>query len=415
MNLRQQLKAALDRLAEIAALAKSENRDFTEEEITEVATLSASADALDAQIKAADDAQASITRLVKSGEGRPAPVLDSVTDRTDQALTGSFGDQFVKSAAYQQFRKDHPSGFGQGTPIQFGLIKVGTLRDLGRKANAPTLQAGLDHTQAIRFPMVDLTTPPPITLLDVISRGQMAGQSIEYLQITAVTRNAAIIPNEILPADGTTKPTSGLSTALATASAFTYADGFTVTNMMLADAPALASYMDSQIEFNINAVVEDKLINGSGTGGNPTGILATSGTQAQAFDTDVVTTIRRAIGKVTRIGGTVTGVLVSPDDDEMFDLLKDAEGRYYSGGPWSSGPNTIWGRPRIVCHRLAAGTAIVGNLRTITLLDREGLSVLAFNQHADYAARNLVYVRGELRAAQAIFKPAELAVADLTP
>ncbi|KDN86712.1 phage major capsid protein [Kitasatospora cheerisanensis] len=413
MNLRQQLKTALDRLAEIAALAKSENRDFTEEEITEVANLSATADNLDAQIKAADDAQASIARLVKSGD-RPAPVLDDVVDRTEQALADSLGDRFVKSSAYQAFRKANPGGFGEGTPIQFDRVKVGTLRDLGRKATAAPLQAVLDHTQAIRLPMVDLTTPAPITLLDVISRGQMAGQSIEYLQITAVTRNAAIVPNEILPADSTTKPTSGLSTNLARADAYTYADGFTVTNMMLADAPALASYMDGQIDFNIKAVVEDKLINGTGTGGNPTGILNTSGVQNQAFDTDVVTTIRRAIGKVTKIGGTVTGVLVSPDDDEMFDLLKDAEGRYYSGGPWSSGPNTIWGRPRVVCHRLPAGTAIVGNLRTITLLDREGLSVLAFNQHADYAARNLVYVRGELRAAQAIFKPAELAVTDLT-
>ncbi|MFD8318605.1 phage major capsid protein [Kitasatospora purpeofusca] len=418
MNLREQYKTAIDRLTELSALAKSEGRDFTEDEVTEITQLSASVDDLATRIKAADDAQAAVARLTAKSSDRPAPALESVTDRTDQALgaiggPGGLGETFVKSAPYQAFRDAHPGGFGEGTPITFDRVKVGPLAALGRKANAAPIQAGLDRTQAIRLPMVDLTTPTPLSLLDVITRGEMAGQSIEYLQITAVTRNAAIVPNEILPADGTTKPTSGLSTNLATASAYTYADGFTVTNMMLADAPALATYLNNQLEFNLKSVVEDKLLNGSGTGGNPTGILNTSGVQAQAFDTDMVTTIRRGIGKLERIGAPITAVLVSPQDNETFDLLKDADGRYYSGGPWSAGPNTIWGRPRVVCPRLVAGTAVLGNLGTVTLLDREGMSVLAFNQHADYAARNLVYVRAELRAAQAIFKPAELVIATL--
>ncbi|MEV7212089.1 phage major capsid protein [Kitasatospora cineracea] len=425
MNLRQQLKAKLDRLAEIAALAKSEDRDFTEEEVAEITTLSAEADDLDAKVKAADAAQASVARLTTKSAGGGTAVLERVTDRTDEQFDAivkqlGMGDQFVKSAAYQSFRGAHPSGFGEGTPISLDRIKVGSLADwyfarrLGLKADAPVQQTALAHLQNIRLPMVDLTTPRPLTLLDLISRGTIGGPSFEYLQITAVTRNAALVPDEILPADSTTKPTSGLSTNLATAKVYTYADGYTVTNQMLADAPALASYLNGQLSYNIDAVIEDKILNGSGTGGNPTGIMNTSGVQAQAFDTDMVTTIRRAITKVTKIGGQVTAVVVSPEDDETFDLLKDAEGRYYSGGPWSSGPNTIWGRPRVVSQLVPQGTAILGNWGTVNLLDREGLSVLAFNQHKDYAARNLVYVRAELRAAQAIFKPAELVIADLT-
>ena len=40
--------------------------------------------------------------------------------------------------------------------------------------------------------------------------------------------------------------------------------------------------------------------------------------------------------------------------------------------------------------------------------------MLAFNQHADYARRNMVYVRAELRAMQLIYNPREIVVADLT-
>lgn len=420
-TLREKHQKAVQRLAEIAEKAKA--RDFTAEEIAEVDQLSAEADDLDTQIKAADAAQANVARLTggqpPAKGGQPAPVVQ-VTDRQEAADAATFGEAFVKSAAYQTFRKQHPAGFGEGTPIDIGRSRVSSLKGYmrtrrGLKADADPLQAGLAHSQAIRMPTVDLTTPAPLTLLDLIdTSGHIEGQSFEYLQITAVTRNAAIVADEILPGDATVKPTSGLSTNLATAHAYTYADGYTVTNQMLSDAPALASYLNSQLGYNIRAVIEDKILNGTGTSGNPFGIRHTTGVQSQAFDTDMLTTLRKAITKLTRIGSPITGIALSPEDDETFDLLRDAEGRYLGQGPWSSGPGTVWGRPRVVSERIEPGTAVLGNWNTVSLLDREGLSVMAFNQHKDYAARNLVYVRGELRAAQAIWKPAQLCIATLT-
>ena len=65
-------------------------------------------------------------------------------------------------------------------------------------------------------------------------------------------------------------------------------------------------------------------------------------------------------------------------------------------------------------RRLTAGVAWTGEFSTITLLDREGVSVAAFNQHEDYARRNLTYVRAELRAGVAIFEPSKLVEIDLT-
>lgn len=428
-TLREKYQKAVTRLAEIASGANAEGREFSPDELAEVDQLSAEADDLDTQIKAADAAQATIARLTagqpSGGKGgdRPTPVIDSVVDRQEQADAGTFGDAYVQSEAYKAFRQAHPSGFGQGTPINIQPVKAGGLRTFvrgfkaarrGAKADPAPLQVGLGHVQNVRLPTVDLTTPPPLALLDLIdTSGTIGGPSFEYLQITAVTRGAAIVPDEILPADTTVKPMSGLSTNLATAKVYTYADGYTVTNQMLADAPALATYLNGQLGYNINAVIEDMVLNGTGSDGEPFGIMHTTGVQAQAFATDMVTTLRKAITKLTKIGAPITAVAVSPEDDETFDLMKDADGRYLSQGPWSSGPGTVWGRTRVVSQAIPQGTAILGNWRTVSLMDREGLSILAFNQHADYARRNLTYVRGELRAAQAIWKPAELCIADL--
>lgn len=422
MSLREQLKAALDRAGELAQAATE--RDLTDDELKEVPQLQAKADELRAKIKAADDAQASLKGLTANTDGtepRRSPV--QVVDRQEAGDAKTFGEAFVKSDAYEAFRKAHPSGLGQGTPISLDRVKVGSLASLrGAKAEAPTLQTGLAQPQPTRLPTVDLTTPQPLTLLDLVSRGTMDGNSFEYVQITAVTRNAAIVADEILPADSNVKPTSGLTTSLADAKAYTYADGYTVTNQMLSDAAGFATYLNSQLGYNINSVVEDKLLNGTGTNGEPFGILNTTGVQQQtavAADGsaaavgvagDIPTTARKAITKLANIGAPVTAFVLSPDDNETLDLMRDANDRYYGQGPFALGPNTLWGRPRIVSQRVQPGQFLVGNLATVTLFDREGLSVLAFNQHKDYAQRNLVYVRGELRAAQAIFQPAQIVV-----
>ena len=60
-----------------------------------------------------------------------------------------------------------------------------------------------------------------------------------------------------------------------------------------------------------------------------------------------------------------------------------------------------------------AGQAIVGDFKTIHLLTRSPIEILVFNQHKDYAQRNLNYVRAEMRAMQLFRAPGKLAVVDL--
>ncbi|MEV5543110.1 phage major capsid protein [Saccharopolyspora shandongensis] len=409
-TLREQYQATLSRAAELAKSATDEGREFTDDEVAEVAELKAKADELGAKVKAADDAQAAAAEL--AGKSATAPAVISTRDRAEDADAATFGEAFVKSAAYQEFRKEHPGGVGQGTPINIGRVKVGAMGDWFARRKA-TLDTTVARIQPVRMPTVDLVDRDRLTLLDLVSRGRTDG-NFEYVQITSVTRNAAIV------AEGGLKPVSDMSTDIADAKVYTYADGYDVTNQLLADAPAFASYMNNELSYSLDNIVEEKLLNGTGTNGEPRGLLNTTGVQQQDYTAGadpiatakaLIPAIRRAITKVTRLpGGQVTAVLMSPEDDEAFDLLQDANERYYSGGPFSTGPATIWGRPRATSERIAPGTIILGDFRQIALLDREGLSVLAFNQHKDYAQRNMTYVRAELRAAQVIWKPNRLVV-----
>ncbi|UOE45479.1 phage major capsid protein [Agromyces larvae] len=416
MNLKEKLAALQKELRDIQSKAAAEKRDFTDDELTEIETKAAEVSELKARLERIAKSEQALADLVELGKSD-----DSAEDVPEDLASVPLGERFTKSGSYQTFQKQFPSGaIGAGTPVKIDSVRIGSMKDFfaNRRNAKAVLTTDVARLQPIRVPTVDLVQRPKLTLLDLISRGQTGG-SFEYVQITAVTRNAAIVPEATsADDDAALKPVSDLTTALADAKVFTYADGFDVTNSLLADAPAFASYLENELEYSLDSVVEDYLLNGTGADGQPKGVLHTSGVQSQAIASDapmdLVKAARRGITKVTRLqGGTVTAVLLSPEDDEEIDLLQDGNERFYGQGPFGSGPQTLWGRPRAVSERLEKGQFILGDFRQIALLDREGLAVQAFNQHKDYAQRNLTYVRAELRAAQVIWKPAYLVVGEV--
>ncbi len=421
MNLRAKRKALLDEAAKLAKTVEDEGREFTDDEVTRIGEIKSEVADLDERIKKADAAAKTLGDLSKvDDEDLVADDVD-VTAGLDQPrkAKGRFGEVFVKSPEFEQFRKDYPSGVGNGSVVNIGRVKAGSMAEwMAHRKGLTTPQA---HVPNIRMPLVDQIDRDRLTLLDLISRGETGG-NFEYLQVVGIDRGAAVVPESSQHTEGENegewddaglKPLSNIQTELADAKVFTYADGYEVTNQLLSDAPALASYLNNELSYSLDNIIEHYLLNGTGSNGQPLGLLSTTGVQQQAFDTDMVTTIRKGITRVTRRGGSVTAVLMSPEDDEAWDLLQDGQGRYYGQGPFGSGPGTAWGRPRAVSERLQPGQVILGDFRQIALLDREGLSIQAFNQHKDYAQRNLTYVRAELRAAQVIWRPNRLVVADV--
>ena len=393
----EQRKAAYDAAAALIEDVKAGDVSAIEKAEAQMATVKQ----LDEQIATWRRGEALIDQLAKDPGDTPEQ------QRKGGASSGGIGARFVQSDEFRAFRKSNPSGVGSGTPISIKAGGLGGLKELGFKA--ATLDTSVGQTGPERLPgYVDTLIYRPNSILDLVTTGSTASTSLEYMQIVSETDGAAIV------AEGALKPLSDVTTALADAKAFTYADGFDATNQFLADEPALATWMDSAVRRHLRNKIEDVLLNGEGTATEPAGILNTSGVQAQAFSADVITTIALALEKVNAVNAVPQAVVLNPSDAWALRLLKDGEGRYLSGGPFSVGAvQTLWGVPVVESWRVAAGTAVVGDFTTVNLLEREALNVLLFNQHKDYAQRNMVYVRAELRAMQLIFEPRNLVVATL--
>lgn len=419
MNIREQmaaLKSAVD-----AIVAKGD--DITAEELAEAEAKSKEHAELAATLERSQKAKELVSSLASAPNVEPGPADGGHDPAQDgKAYIGHFGGEFVKSSGYEAYRKSFPAqeGPAKGTPFQIEAKGLGGVRELGIGQFKGAVTDGAKATIDTTFgnPRSEregglrnyLPIDEPFTFLDLVTSGTTDVPWSEYRQVISETDNAAVV------AEGALKPLSDLATGLEESRAYVYADGFDVTNQTLADDGALVAFMDSRIRRHVRNVAETKLLAGTGTG-EPRGILNTTGTLAQAFDTDVITTIARALERFSNANDDAPqAIVLHPSVIWNLRLLREdgATGGFLLGNPFQQGVTpSPFGVPLVPSRRIAANTALVGRFDSINFLQMDPLNVLVFNQHKDYAQRNMAYVRAEMRARQLIYAPREIVVTSL--
>lgn len=265
-------------------------------------------------------------------------------------------------------------------------------------------------------PIVDFSYARPLTLRDLVTVGQTNSDTVEFARNTSVT-NAAAPTAEATASDDASgaKPESAMAWEAATAPVRTIPHWLSVTNQALADVAQLQTYIDNFLMYGIAEEVEDQMLTGSGAGQNFGGVLNASGTTAQAFDTDVLTTTRKGRTKVRVTGrAQATAFVMHPNNWEAIDLLQDNEKRYYYGGPSQMGNPRLWGLPVVECEGMTEGFTVVADWRLAILWERMQTVISMSNSHADFFIRNLVAVLAEYRAAFALIRPKAFVICDLT-
>lgn len=268
----------------------------------------------------------------------------------------------------------------------------------------------------------------PLTLRDVVSTRTTGSDTVEFVRQTSHTNAAAPVPEATSSADptytantttgavtetraagGGYKPEGAWAFERVTAVVKTIAEWVPATKRALADAGQLQGLINDELRKDIKETEETQILSGNGTGENFTGILSTSGIQAQLFDTDIFRTVRKAITKARTVGRVVpNAVLLNPTDVETIDLAREGgtTGAYLGAGPFSMGPRTLWGVPVIESEAIAAGKGLVGDFSKAVIWDRQQTTVTMTDSHQDFFIRNLVAVLAEERLAFGVTRPA---------
>lgn len=429
-RLREQIKASLQAAQQIAAKADDEKRDFTDEERTTVTAKVNEAKELKKQLGVAEADAKMRDTLAELGDDVSIDERSGARHAaTGTHLLGSggktLGESYIASEEYQNLLTSAPGGqFTKQHRVQTRPTVYDRLlpERRGRASGQKTLITGASQTSAGALVWPDFLGlqvglypfERPLMLRDLVTPGTTTTDTIEYVRVTGVTNNAAPVAEATSTSTGT-KPESGMATVRVTTPVRTIAHWIPVTKRALSDAAQIRTLIDNFLSYGLEEELEDQMVSGDGQGENFTGLSITSGVQTQAFDTNVLTTLRKAKTKVRTVGRSIpTGYLLNPTDVEALDLLTDNQARYYFGGPSGTLNNSglagtttspVWSLPVIETEAVPAGTAYVGDWRKCILWDREQSSITMSDSHANFFIQNLVAILAEMRAAFGVIQP----------
>lgn len=418
-DLIEKLKAVLLKAREVAADAEKAGRDFTADERQQINGWLTEAKSLREKIKQAEGDAELLKTIADLGVDMPDGGVQAGPVVTGGAGKGkSIGEQFLAAPEYQGWLKQ--------------IAPDGRIPDSMKGLRSPTigykdLLTGASDTSAGALVYSDQTSiivpygRRPLTLMDIITVGTTDSDTVEYVRVTAETNNAAPVA-EATATGGSSgvKPESAMTLERVTEPVKTLAHWIPATKRALSDAGQLRTLIDNFLRNGLMEEFEDQAITGSGSGENFTGLDTVSGTQDQAWDTNILVTTRKARTKVRTVGrATPTAYLLHPTDWETIQLTRDESGGAGTGGFLFGGPAglqapTLWGLPVVECEAVPQGYGWVGDFRQMVYWSRSQASVQVSDSHSDFFIRNLVAILAEQRAALGILKPNAFVEMDLT-
>lgn len=330
---------------------------------------------------------------------------------------GTPGEVFVSGADYKALRDMLKGNAKKKTEYSaecMSIISGAMAMAMFGIQNAATSSTGL--TSIEKLPGVVTLGVRPLTIKDLIAPGATTNTTIRYIREVSFTNTAVTV------AEAAAKPEATFSLQEVDAPVRKIAVWTKVTDELVSDYLAVASYINMRLPYMVERTEEDQLLNGNGVGQNLTGILSTAGIQTQALGGDVrPDAVYKAMTKVRwgNLAGTAQGgfepdgIVMHPTDWETIRLLKDTNGQYFGGGPFTGAYGNgsmvqfemLWGKPVVVTPAIAQGTALVGAFRMCSqYFQRQGLTIATTNTDQDDFIKNLMTIRAETRLALAVYR-----------
>lgn len=344
-------------------------------------------------------------------------------------LASSLSSQFLGSDEWQSYLRERaPAGkFSDKARIESPKIPIvgsvlGSL--LGRRGRSGAIVTGGGATSAGAFIVADDTgiyddggLQRELSLLDLITRGTTDSDTVEFVRATSFTNNAATVAEADSVTVGDTtglKPQSTMAFERVQPGVKIIAHWEAATRNALGDTGQIRTIIEGFLRYGILEELEDQVASGGGTGEDFEGLTVVSGTGSQVFDTDIPTTLRRAITKV-RTGGRAraNGIALHPVAAEALDIeLLNSAAAYYRAATIDEAAR-IWSLPIVQTEALDENVAIVADFRRAVLWDRQQTTIEASSGYENFFLKNLVAILAEMRAAFGVIRPSAFVIVDI--
>jgi HK97 family phage major capsid protein len=252
----------------------------------------------------------------------------------------------------------------------------------------------------------------PLTIRQVLPSIAVSSNMVEALREASWTNDAAFV------SQGAAKPESDITFEQYNVPVQTVAHWIKVSNQLLADAPAIASYIDTRARDGLAQRVDAQLLNGNGTAPNLSGLTDTGNfTAYTAVAGDLlVDAINRAKYQLWAIGRAPDTVVVNPADWGVMERTREGAGTgmYLYGLPGTFGNANPFGVRIVLSNNMAAGKFLIGQLNGSALVYNRSGAVVEMGYVNDDFTKNLVTIRVEERLGLGVDRPTGMLYGDFT-
>lgn len=243
----------------------------------------------------------------------------------------------------------------------------------------------------------------PLTIRQQIPTITVASNSVSSLRELAWTNAAAEV------AEGAAKPESDITFEPYNVQIETVAHWIKVSNQLLADAPAVAAYIDTRLRDGLAQRVDRQLLLGTGVTPQLSGLTDAGNFVAftPASGANLVESINKAKYNRWALGEVVDTVIVNPADWAAMEVLREGagSGAYLYGAPGTNAGTQPFGVNVVMSPFMPAGQFLIGSLRTSAIIYQRQGAVVEMGYVNDDFTKNLVTIRAEERLGLGVDRP----------
>lgn len=314
----------------------------------------------------------------------------------------SYGERFVTSAGYKAFKND------------MGNRRAGFRLEL---AAAPeTTQASNSVSRTTFAPPTELglvTDPRKVLNIEsLFGHINVSGSAYQYVKYGYTTTETATGP--AVTAEGAAKPEANYTGTIVSGAVKTVAAWTKVTEQMMQDDANLVSFINDDLRYQLNKVIDQQIVTGNGsgqlTGLNQSGNYYDYITGAGLVSGDtVIDLILKVKANMEAANINNISLLLNPMDWVKVLGAKNANKDYLIPGILDVPAQRIWGIPVILSGSVTQGKFHMGNFfEGGKVIERTGLAV-EIDREGDDFTKNLMTIRAERRLDFAVVQPKALA------
>ncbi len=241
-----------------------------------------------------------------------------------------------------------------------------------------------------------------------------AYQYIKYGFTTTLTATGPAVVSE-----GSAKPESNYSGIIKTGTIKTLAHWTKMTEQMIADNDNIVAFINDDMQYQLNKVIDAQIVNGSGSGqleglsasGNYTDYITGAGIDTGDTVIDLILKIKT---KMEAANIRNISLLLNPVDWCKVLCSKNVNKDYLIPGIVDIPQQRIWGVPVILSGSVTSGKFHMGNFyEGGKIFERQGVTVEMARSGDDFE-KNLMTLRVERRMDFAVVQPKALAYGDFS-